>query len=204
MYLVEDVRLATPTQMAALARKHKFMEDIRREALRVAPVSIGKIVDTVPNCKTSVCSIENATAPDIALSKQRIAGLASATGRIIMRVCGDAYGVNVEGIKSRVRTRRFCDARQASYYVAHEITDWSLPKIGRYFGMRDHTTVLHGLRKVERRIAKEPEYAATIGQLIAAARAQLQEDDLAPAIPGERQRNVSEQQGEREGAHPVS
>ncbi|MDG6910434.1 MAG: chromosomal replication initiator protein DnaA, partial [Nitrososphaerota archaeon] len=46
--------------------------------------------------------------------------------------------------------------RQLAMYLCKELTDASLPEIGRKFGGKHHTTVLHSIRKVEERMAKDP------------------------------------------------
>jgi len=45
---------------------------------------------------------------------------------------------------------RACLSRQVSMYLAKHVGGWSLPKIGRYYNGRHHTTVLHAVRKIER------------------------------------------------------
>lgn len=55
--------------------------------------------------------------------------------------------------------------RQVGYYLATELTSLSMPKIGRRFGGRDHTTVLSGKRKIARMISSDPEFAQTIREL---------------------------------------
>jgi chromosomal replication initiator protein len=50
-------------------------------------------------------------------------------------------------------------------YLAKQLTSRSLPEIGRRFGDRDHTTVLHAIRKVEREIEANPRVAEEIEEL---------------------------------------
>ena len=58
------------------------------------------------------------------------------------------HGVSIACLESASRNPRFVKARQEGYYrVRHEIEGMSYPMIGRCFGGRDHTTVLHGERK---------------------------------------------------------
>ena len=58
------------------------------------------------------------------------------------------YGIKISDIESSKRKREFSYPRQIAMYLCREMTDSSLPKIGEYFGGRDHTTVLHAYDKI--------------------------------------------------------
>lgn len=62
------------------------------------------------------------------------------------------YGIKVADIESAKRKREFSHPRQIAMYLCRELTDSSLPKIGEYFGGRDHTTVLHAYEKISSEI----------------------------------------------------
>jgi len=68
-------------------------------------------------------------------------------------------------IRSQRRTKVVVRARQVAMYLAKTLTGQSLPEIGRRFGGRDHTTVLHSVRKIERLISVEPELAAQVERI---------------------------------------
>ncbi len=55
--------------------------------------------------------------------------------------------------------------RQIAMYLAKSLTLRSLPEIGRRFGGRDHTTVLHAVRKIEGMVMKDQELATEIDHL---------------------------------------
>jgi chromosomal replication initiator protein len=55
--------------------------------------------------------------------------------------------------------------RQIAMYLAKSLTLRSLPEIGRRFGGRDHTTVLHAVRKIEGMVGKDTELAGEIDHL---------------------------------------
>jgi len=59
-------------------------------------------------------------------------------------------------------------ARQVAIYLTREMTDLSLPQIGRLYGGRDHSTVLNALRRVEARFAEDEELASRVRRLRAA------------------------------------
>lgn len=68
---------------------------------------------------------------------------------VIIRAVSAYYRVAVCDLKSARRTASVVRPRQVAMYLAKTLTLRSLPDIGRRFGGRDHTTVLHGVRKIE-------------------------------------------------------
>jgi chromosomal replication initiator protein len=56
-------------------------------------------------------------------------------------------------------------ARQVAIYLTRELTDLSLPQIGRLYGGRDHSTVLNSIRRVEARIGEDQSFAAQVQEL---------------------------------------
>ena len=75
------------------------------------------------------------------------------------------FGLTRDELLSRSRTERVMWPRQAAMYLAKELTEHSLPTIGRAFGGRDHTTVLHAWRRVAVHIAASPTAYADIDAL---------------------------------------
>lgn len=67
----------------------------------------------------------------------------------IQRVVGRHYNVSKTELLSNRRTRTIVKPRQVAMYLSKTMTPRSLPEIGRRFGGRDHTTVLHAVRKIE-------------------------------------------------------
>jgi len=67
----------------------------------------------------------------------------------IMRKVGEHYNLRLSDLLSPRRTRTIARPRQVAMYLAKQMTSRSLPEIGRRFGGRDHTTVLHAVRKIE-------------------------------------------------------
>lgn len=71
---------------------------------------------------------------------------------------------------SKKRTADVVRPRQIGMFLSKYMTDRSLPEIGRKFGGRDHTTVLHSIRKIEERILEDLEFAFEVASLEAAIR----------------------------------
>lgn len=72
------------------------------------------------------------------------------------------FGVTLDEIKSTARTQRFVLARQAVYLIAREELGLSYPQIARHFGGKDHTTIMHGVRKLNGLVEHDEKLAAKI------------------------------------------
>lgn len=67
----------------------------------------------------------------------------------IQRKVAEHYNIRLTDMHSARRARQVARPRQVAMYLAKQLTSRSLPEIGRKFGGRDHTTVMHAVRKVE-------------------------------------------------------
>ena len=74
----------------------------------------------------------------------------------ILRIVSRHFAVSKQDILSQRRHRSVVRPRQIGMYLAKHLTSRSLPEIGRRFGDRDHTTVLHAIRKIDREVRREP------------------------------------------------
>ena len=79
-------------------------------------------------------------------------------------VCGH-FGINVADIESSKRTKNLAHPRQIAMYLCRELTELSLPKIGEFFGKRDHTTVMHACEKISNEMLKDEDLRNTISDL---------------------------------------
>ncbi|MBB6454422.1 chromosomal replication initiator protein [Salirhabdus euzebyi] len=73
----------------------------------------------------------------------------------IQEVVGEFYHIKLEDFTAKKRTKSVAFPRQIAMYLAREMTDFSLPKIGEEFGGRDHTTVIHAHEKISKMIAAD-------------------------------------------------
>lgn len=91
---------------------------------------------------------------DIALVKDSLRDLLALQARQvsmdnIQRTVAEYYKIKVADLMSRRRSRSVARPRQVAMALSKELTNHSLPEIGDSFGGRDHTTVLHGCRKIK-------------------------------------------------------
>jgi hypothetical protein len=75
------------------------------------------------------------------------------------------YKIPVREMTSERRHREVSHPRQVAMYLAYELTPKSLPDIGKRFGDRDHTTVIHAIRQVKKRIIEDHEIYADVQAL---------------------------------------
>ncbi|HXV06251.1 MAG TPA: chromosomal replication initiator protein DnaA [Solirubrobacterales bacterium] len=88
-----------------------------------------------------------------------------ATTEQIRRCVCDTFGVSPEELAGASRSARPLRARQVAMLLTRELTDLSLPEIGRLYGGRDHSTVLNSLRRAEAGLAADPELSAKVAEI---------------------------------------
>ena len=80
------------------------------------------------------------------------------------RIC-ETFGVSIDDLRSTSRAAPVVWPRQIAMYLARELTDQTLPAIGRAFGGRNHTTVMHACRRTAERIATDRDAYDTVRRL---------------------------------------
>jgi chromosomal replication initiator protein len=84
----------------------------------------------------------------------------------IQRAVAEFFGIRVEEMKAKRRTKGVAFPRQVAMYLSRELTDASLPRIGEEFGGRDHTTVMHACDRVKTAVIQDTHLAAGIKSLV--------------------------------------
>ena len=77
----------------------------------------------------------------------------------IQRKVAEHYNIRLSDMIGPKRLRNIARPRQIAMYLAKQLTPRSLPEIGRRFGGRDHTTIMHGVRKIEELMATDSQLA---------------------------------------------
>jgi len=75
--------------------------------------------------------------------------------KLIQETVSDRFGLTLEQLCSEKRSQSIVYPRQLAMYLSRELTDSSLPKIGKEFGGRDHTTVIHATSKITKLIRED-------------------------------------------------
>jgi chromosomal replication initiator protein len=88
----------------------------------------------------------------------------------VQRVVADYFSLSVDELRSERRTQTIVFPRQVAMYLSRELTDMSLPQIGRLFGGRDHTTIHYGHDKIAKRIKEDRSLYNLVQELTATIR----------------------------------
>lgn len=102
---------------------------------------------------------------DLAVVAEHFAQPAKPSVDHIARQVGSYFRVELRQLRSEQRGRHILWPRQVGMYLARRLTGLSLTQIGDYFGGRDHSTVLHACRKVERTLAQDARLSGAVRQL---------------------------------------
>lgn len=83
----------------------------------------------------------------------------------IQRIVAEHYQVKVSDLRSKNRAQVFALPRQIAMYLSRELTRASTTEIGRRFGGKDHSTVIHSTNKIKGLLSQDPSFATTINHL---------------------------------------
>ena len=93
------------------------------------------------------------------------------TVELIQKKVAEHFNIRLVDIKGKKRNRAIVYPRQIAMYLARDLTDYSLPEIGGFFGGRDHTTVIHACDKISRELKKSKGTRDLLGRLLAVVKA---------------------------------
>jgi chromosomal replication initiator protein len=173
--LIADIQLPDLETKIAILRK-------KAEANRIAiPDDVAHFVAgtirsnirELEGCLIRLGAFSSLQGREITLDMARdVLGMTNPEGRkavtldAIKREVAAEFGIKVADLKSKKRVKSIVVPRQVAMYIARKTTDLSLPSIGREFGGKDHTTVLHSVNKVERMLVGNPGMKAMVDTII--------------------------------------
>jgi hypothetical protein len=167
----DEARRQDSAWRAARARMKAAEVSQRPEPVKLVPVIRIKITEAAP--EPTEVDVRNAVSMPVPVAIDRLAALQLAhtnrgplTIEDIILLLAAVYKVDVIDILSCRRDSKCMLPRQMGYYLARKLTLHALPAIGRSFN-RDHTSVLSGIRKIERLRAQDPDLDRDIRYLTA-------------------------------------
>ncbi|HJP18117.1 MAG TPA: chromosomal replication initiator protein DnaA [Nitrospinota bacterium] len=87
------------------------------------------------------------------------------TIKLIQKEVSSFFHLKTSDLKSKNRNRAVVSARHLAMFLCRELTDTSLPEIGKNFGGKDHTSVIHACKKINSQLKSNPDTAHNIKQL---------------------------------------
>jgi len=164
------------TRVAILKKKARLRNiEIPDDVLRLAAEMVAGNTRQLEGALTSLqhASVIEGRPVDLAMTREALKSLGTATApremtlQNIIDSVSRYFSTRASEITGKRRTRSISHSRQVCMYLARKLTRLSLEEIGNYFGGRDHTTVLHAERTVERDLADDPKVAETVQRIAA-------------------------------------
>ena len=87
------------------------------------------------------------------------------TMNTIQQVVAQEWGVTVDGLRSKTRTKTLTTPRQVAMFLARELLGTQLVEIGTAFGGRDHSTVIHSLERAAEMLKEEPDFREKVARV---------------------------------------
>ena len=150
-------------KLQALSRQHGFEPTLRTEVLHFLA---DRFTDSVRELEGALNTLSARAGEGVSrltldevqaiLRPHLRAGEKRITIDDIQKATSEHYGMKQADLLSERRNRAIARPRQAAMWLAKQLTTRSLPDIGRRFGGRDHTTVLHAVRRIEALRAEDP------------------------------------------------
>ena len=118
---------------------------------------------------TAIASLRGLT-PNIDLAKEALSNIISPEKKIItiqkiQKIVADYYRMKVSELTSKSNARNITEPRQVAMYLCKELTEYSLPKIGKEFGGKNHSTVLYSIRKVEEKMERDSSFKILVEKI---------------------------------------
>jgi chromosomal replication initiator protein len=168
------------TRLAILRSKSMSEnQDVPDDVLEFIASHVKDNIRELEGALTRICAFANLNKEPISLAQAEkvLSDLVLAgeprriTPQMILDATSASYGFSVDAICGPSRTRPLVTARQVAMYLTRELTDYSYPAIGRVFGKRDHTTVIHAVDKIAGQMQERRQIYEQVTELIQKIRA---------------------------------
>jgi chromosomal replication initiator protein len=146
------------------ARLHRVLEETRELLVEHIDRTIAGLHNALTHVAASRVPLDS-TLAEIAL-QELVQGDEQVRVRpgTVIAVTAEFFGVTIGELRGARGDKSLARARQIAVYLCRELTDLSLPRIGQEFG-RDHTTVMHTIRKIPHEITEVPHTSEQIHDL---------------------------------------
>ncbi|MFH0888336.1 MAG: chromosomal replication initiator protein DnaA [Planctomycetota bacterium] len=172
-------RLESPdfeTRMAILRRKADFYKiELPNDVVISIATAVNTNIRDLEGALIRLIGLARSSQqnPSIALATEALKGIAKLPSRQIkigdiMDVIASYFNLSASELQSKTRVKSVSMARQMGLYVTRQLKpEMSLEEIGAAFGGREHSTVIHSIEKVRKRIQKDSQFKDTLNLLVA-------------------------------------
>ena len=164
--LITDIQPPDLETRIAILRKRVKTDNINVPDPQVLTVIAGRVTTNIRELEGALtrvvafCSLtgrpmNEELAQDVLKDVFPQGDLPQVTIERIQEIISDRFGLSLDELCGDRRSQNIVYPRQVAMYLSRELTDSSLPKIGKQFGGRDHTTVIHATSKIARMIRED-------------------------------------------------
>lgn len=163
------------TRMAILKKKEE-MEGLHidDEVMKYIATNIKSNIRELEGALTKIVALSRLKKRDVnvTLAEEALKDLISPdankqiTPELIIDIVSEHYNITSQEIISSNKSRNITFPRQICMYLCRKFTELSLAAIGKSIGNRDHTTILHGIDKIEKQVKDDPSLRSTVDLLI--------------------------------------
>ncbi len=162
------------TRMAILKKKEELDGlQIDNEVMKYIATNVKSNIRELEGALTKIVALSRLKKQEVnvTLAEEALKDLISPDNKkqltpgLIIEVIAEHFNITTNDIYSVNKSRNIAYPRQVAMYLCRKLTDYSLSDIGKIMGNRDHTTILHGIDKVEKNIKKDPSMQNTIDVL---------------------------------------
>ncbi|WP_081848502.1 chromosomal replication initiator protein DnaA [Clostridium sp. KNHs205] len=162
------------TRMAILKKKEELDGlQIDNEVMKYIATNVKSNIRELEGALTKIVALSRLKKQEVnvTLAEEALKDLISPdnkkqlTPELIVDVIAEHFNLTSNELYSVNKSRNIAFPRQIAMYLCRKLTDFSLSDIGKIMGNRDHTTILHGIDKIEKNIKKDPSMQNTIDVL---------------------------------------
>lgn len=162
------------TRMAILKKKEELDGlQIDNEVMKYIATNVKSNIRELEGALTKIVALSRLKKQEVnvTLAEEALKDLISPdnkkqiTPALIVDVISEHFNLTSSELYSVNKSRNIAFPRQIAMYLCRKLTDFSLSDIGKVMGNRDHTTILHGIDKIEKSIKKDPSMQNTIDVL---------------------------------------
>ncbi len=162
------------TRMAILKKKEELDGlQIDNEVMKYIATNVKSNIRELEGALTKIVALSRLKKQEVnvTLAEEALKDLISPDNKkqltpgLIIEVIAEHFNITTNDIYSVNKSRNIAYPRQIAMFLCRKLTDYSLSDIGKIMGNRDHTTILHGIDKVEKNIKKDPSMQNTIDVL---------------------------------------